>query len=682
MASDPTLLAVDSADVVAQLESAVESGRPLNEVLPEFLTTVVNGTNAGAGVIWLADANNILRPAIQERWSQAGIQGDGPRVDRHRQLVTRAVEQRRILLAGPHNTELNELPLPRTFLFAPLLRQNALLGVFELVLSRQSSEVELAAVVEIVEHVQGFVELWEDESQTAFRPVGTPAFWRQAEPFLFDLQQHLDSRHLGYSASTSLRDLLAVDRVTVVGRTGRSFKVLAVSGQVKVSRHSPHVRQAKQVAREVIQADEMLLHCRQNQLAPHDMSPNVAEFLNATHAQVLAVIPLHAHPEPDAADAEPNRQPKTERSVGALIVERSKSSSFNAAHVEVLRLLADHVGNALGRTQRHESLLLLPVWRTLGRTYHWLTRNHLRKSIAALLLIAIALVSLVVVPWDYRVTGDGSLMPTVQRRVFAPSDAEVGEVHVTGGEFVEAGTPLVQLVSKELESEEIRLRTLIQEKQTSLNALRSAREASQRADDQSRTIEIEGQYAEHQVEIRHLREQHRGVKDRLQQLNVVAPCAGVVATFQVDQLLSDRPVNRGDILLEVMDPQQGWQLELKLEDRRMGPLLVAAEENGELPVEFILVTWPEVAYHGSVKSIGYRSNSMPEAGNVVDLHVDPALRTSSEEGSQDARATNALPPEALWIGASVKAKISCGPRPLGYVLFGDVIDYLRKTLWL
>jgi len=677
MSPEQTLVAVESAVVLARLESAVETGRPLNEVLPEFLAITVQGTHAEAGVVWLADANNNLRPAIQERWGQVGIQGEGPRVDRHRQLITRAVEQRRILLAGPQNTELNELPLPRTFLFAPLLRQDALFGVFEFVLPRQSTETDLAAAVEIAEHVQGYVELWEEENQTSFRPVGTPAFWRQAEPFLFDLQQHLDSRQLAHSACSSLRDLLGVERVTLVGRNGRHDKILAISGQVKVSRHSPYARQARQLARETVQTNEPLLHCRQNPLDSQDISPTVSEYLTATHAQVLAVIPLYGCAEPDAPDAEPNRQPKAERIVGALIVERSKSSSFDAAHVEVLRLLADHVGNAMDRTQRHESLLLLPVWRTLGRTYHWLTRRHLRKSIAALLLITIALVSLVVVPWDYRVTGDGTLMPVVQRRVFAPGDAEVGAVFVTGGEFVESGTPLVQLVSKELESEEIRLRTLIEEKLTSLNALRSAREASQRADDQARTIEIEGQYAEHQVEIRHLREQHRSVQSRLQELNVVAPCDGVVATFQVDQLLSDRPVNRGDVLLEVMDPRQGWQLELKLEDRRMGPLLAATEEHAALPVEFILVTQPETAYHGSLKAIGYRSNSMPEAGNVVDLQVDPTV----SESKGDALA-HTLPPEAMWIGASVKAKISCGPRPLGYVLFGDVIDYLRKTLWL
>ena len=31
-----------------------------------------------------------------------------------------------------------------------------------------------------------------------------------------------------------------------------------------------------------------------------------------------------------------------------------------------------------------------------------------------------------------------------------------------------------------------------------------------------------------------------------------------------------------------------------------------------------------------------------------------------------------------WIGAEVRAKINCGPRSLGYVLFGDVVEFIRQ----
>ncbi|MEZ5950524.1 MAG: hypothetical protein R3C12_15170 [Planctomycetaceae bacterium] len=93
---------------------------------------------------------------------------------------------------------------------------------------------------------------------------------------------------------------------------------------------------------------------------------------------------------------------------------------------------------------------------------------------------------------------------------------------MNGGEEVQAGTPLLRLTSKDLEAEEIRLRTLLQEKQTSLRALRSAREISLKANKQDEALEIEGRYAENLVEIRHLEQQLAIVTQRLESLVVTA----------------------------------------------------------------------------------------------------------------------------------------------------------------
>ena len=34
------------------------------------------------------------------------------------------------------------------------------------------------------------------------------------------------------------------------------------------------------------------------------------------------------------------------------------------------------------------------------------------------------------------------------------------------------------------------------------------------------------------------------------------------------------------------------------------------------------------------------------------------------------------------IGAEVTAKIHCGQRSLGYVLFGDVVEFVQRYFWL
>ena len=39
-------------------------------------------------------------------------------------------------------------------------------------------------------------------------------------------------------------------------------------------------------------------------------------------------------------------------------------------------------------------------------------------------------------------------------------------------------------------------------------------------------------------------------------------------------------------------------------------------------------------------------------------------------------------PRQPRIGAEVRAKINCGEKSLGYVLFGDVVEFVQKYFWL
>lgn len=101
----------------------------------------------------------------------------------------------------------------------------------------------------------------------------------------------------------------------------------------------------------------------------------------------------------------------------------------------------------------------------------------------------------------------------------------------------------------------------------------------------------------------------------------------------------------------------------------MGHISRAIRREGDvgLPVEFYLATDPTTTYEGTLKTVETRAQTDAELGNVVRVEVALA--------DQDA-----LPNRR--IGAEVRAKINTGPQPLGYVLFGDVIDFVRKHLWL
>ena len=183
-------------------------------------------------------------------------------------------------------------------------------------------------------------------------------------------------------------------------------------------------------------------------------------------------------------------------------------------------------------------------------------------------------------------------------------------------------------------------------------------------------IRLRGQFNETKTQIFGVKKHLEILKSRLDKLNVKAPIDGVVTTFQIEQLLKNRPVQRGELLLEIMDNPGPWQLELDVEEKRMGHILRAIDKKGDadLPVEFILATSNEVTYKGEVNDIATRANTSEESGSIVELHA-----TFNKEK---------LPKDSLRIGAEVSAKIDCGKRSLFYVLFGDVVETCRRFFWL
>jgi hypothetical protein len=148
---------------------------------------------------------------------------------------------------------------------------------------------------------------------------------------------------------------------------------------------------------------------------------------------------------------------------------------------------------------------------------------------------------------------------------------------------------------------------------------------------------------------------------------VRSPIAGTVVTYQLKQNLLDRPVRRGEVLLEVMDETGPWRLELEVPEYRMGHMLRALgrSEDHTLAVEYVPATAVEQRFQATLQSVGSRSNVSEEQGTIVEVFAE------IDTGEVPERR----------IGAEVTAKIDCGQSNLGYALFGDVIEFLQRKLW-
>ena len=172
--------------------------------------------------------------------------------------------------------------------------------------------------------------------------------------------------------------------------------------------------------------------------------------------------------------------------------------------------------------------------------------------------------------------------------------------------------------------------------------------------------------AELQERVTFLTSRTEMLQRRIASLTLTAPIEGVVATWDPQRQLLDRPVAAGNLLVTVIDETGPWRLEVKLPEVDAGPVLAAfhSEPEGKsLPVEYLLATHPEERYHGTLQSVAIRTENIDEQP-MIHLIITPD--------------TNAMPP--LRDGAEVRCKLDCGKRTLGYVVFRELVEFVHSRV--
>uniref|UniRef100_A0A7C2K313 HlyD family efflux transporter periplasmic adaptor subunit n=1 Tax=Schlesneria paludicola TaxID=360056 RepID=A0A7C2K313_9PLAN len=488
--------------------------------------------------------------------------------------------------------------------------------------------------------------------------------WEKLVQLALNLQKSLSVKEVSAIGANDGRVWLGCDRVTVL--SGRRPKVAAVSGLTRLSRRSPWVRTVERLAQVAVKGGIPLSFPAEDVELPEAVEKPLGDYLAEGHSRLLRLVPLKvAEPSPETEEPDLKRR-RPALVVGCLLVEQLTEGDVSSDWEWRADQLARCVARPLANAQSFESVFLLPLWRAIGGFWRSLRGSRLWTLLAIVVGLALVTAAMVLIPWEYRVEAEGLLLPADKREVFVPMDAEVREVFVTSGQHVAAGDVLVRLENPELEAELVAATTQLDEKRKLHRALQFQIDQALRAGRREEELRLFGQMEEAREQILGLSRQVAILTERAARLEVRSPVDGTVATFQVDQLLRHRPVQRGEVLLSIMNEEGPWQLELQVEESRLGHLVRAQQQGGEaLPVEFVLVTKPERHYQATLQEVATRATLNEEQQLVVrsiaDLQVDLG----------DQRR----------IGAEVRARIGCGPKPLGYVLFGDVIEFLQRYFW-
>jgi multidrug efflux pump subunit AcrA (membrane-fusion protein) len=307
----------------------------------------------------------------------------------------------------------------------------------------------------------------------------------------------------------------------------------------------------------------------------------------------------------------------------------------------------------------------MPLWSALGQWWRLLCGRARYKAFAVLgALVAVSL-TLTVVRAELKLPARGTLEPVCLQNVYAAESGIVGSIRVKSGDWVKAGQTLAQLENPELRAAFENVRG---ERATTFEQLRAAsierlRSTGITAADR---VRLAGEQDRLQAKLESLDEELAVVQRQLANLHIRSPIAGRVATWDVEQLLRDRPVKAGQLLLSVYDPDQEWQLELNVADRRVGHLTRALRQldpSTQLEVSYVLAAAPSTVHTGRVELVQAVTELDAEEGHSVRLQVATDLELSQK---------------ALKPGTTVIADVHCGPCSLGYVWLHEVVEAAQR----
>jgi hypothetical protein len=655
-----------------EIEELTRSDVPPKNFFEEFLKLLTSALGAQAGAIWMIGGQGQLRLACEQDLATTGFHENPQANQQNFKLLSDVLSTGEACTIGPNDSSDIELPTENLMVLGALQVNTECRGVVQIFQRADSSADVRPGYLQFVEQMCGLASMYLARIQEGAGDASPAEFWKELERFTLQLQRSLDVNEVTATAANDARALLKCDRVSVALKRGKKTELRAISGQDRVNRKANLVRSMEKVASRVVAMREPLIYTGDiSGLAPQLEEP-LADYIQESGSRMVMFLPLLEPAPMIPKDEEPGTRKKEheKKPVGCVVIEQVAQSQPKPGLEENSQVVSEHIAGALCNARNHQRIFLLGFWKFLGKCTEWLHGRKLIKTLIALAVITAVGLALAYIPMNYRVEGQGRLMPTVRQEIFAPSEGEIVQVFVTSGSRVKKGDKLVRLHNDVLQAELLKTRNERIEKNKLVIALISRVDEAVDAADRAEETKLLGQLAETRVEIVGLNDQITILEKRIKDQTVLAPLDGVISTFQLERMLTDRPVRPGEVLMEIMNDKSEPRLEIEIEEKRIGHILRAEDKLGtrKLYIEFVLASAPESTYEGTLDldALSTRSRPSEEGGNVIEAFI--------KIDSKD------LPTRIP--GSDVRVKIYCGKRSMGYVFFGDVVEFVQKYLWL
>ena len=673
--------------LIGEIEQLSKSDAAEADFFLGLLERVIEAMGAVAGLVWLTGKEGRVEPIAHLKMQATGL-SDNPEVQAaHSGLVQALLGSPSGLLVppqaaltSPDGKPSGSNPSNLLVIGAPIDRGESRQGLIEIFHQPNQPDVErgyLKFLQQVSAVAGGYLERRQiktlDTQQSALE---------QVDQFSRALHESLNPIATAFVLANEARRIIGCDRVSVLVKRGRKLRLEAVSGQESIERRATAVRAIESLARVVAKARDPLWHPDANRELPPQIEEELEGYIDESHATAMAIIPLEKpRPTPivkpggvDAvavakAEAPPKEAPDP---IGVLVVEWFASTSFEGGKRARVELVAEHGKVAIANAIEHTTMPLYLVTNLLSKSKVLTTARNLPKTVLALVAFVALCFALAFVRIDLRLEGKGTLEPVHRRDVFAEIEGIVEQLEpgLKHGSEVTEGELLATLRNTDLE---VAITDVIGRRASSEEQLAATRRAlledkGLSSDERNR---MAGRAAQLRREIESLDTQLGLYEAKKKDLEVRSPIDGMIVTWQVRDRLLFRPVERGQVLMSVADKTGEWELEIHMPDDRLGHInraLVEAQAEGrKLEVDYIVATDPGTRHYGEVEEIHEQAEVRGEQGNtvLVQITIDP---TNHEK-------------EELGAGATVTARVNCGPHAMGYVWLMDVMAFFQTQVF-
>ncbi len=636
--------AIASSDLIrAQMERCIDELAELarNETAPgRFFAEVLRRTLQPGGatrvVLW--------RLTMEDSWESAGAMPESNSIN-----ATMVAERQSLLAEIAKESQPRVLPgsnsAGEVLILSPLRHGGAAVGILETAHPLPASGSLpistyqfLAAMCEITADF-----LSQQELQQLRR---AKVLWQQFDHYQQRLGQAIDIASVSAAIANDGRLIVNCDRISVLLRDGRRYRVAAITG---VDRPDPRAGGVRLLELLVATTSSGETYWSTGEaLADPSRRDTVERYQRESGAVNLGIIPV------------PIKRGTSQGAADVVLVfesfqvdekwNESRSRAESLTHRSVFALRAAIEQNEIPGLGFLRQVKKLPA----------ILRQ---RSFLVLLPTVLVIVALAVIPAEFTVTGQGELWPDERRDVFATTTGIVDKILIEHGSEVTSNQPLILLRDPALEQDVSRIAGEIATKSERLRGIQIARLTGQGSPDAARVRQLASDEEELKEQIKALERQRSLIEDRKQSLTIRSPITGQVLTWDVDQHLSARPVERGQALLTIGDTAGDWVLEIQIVDKDVGHLLRARSTmTSDLEVEFQLPSDPGRVHHGKIREVALASESDDRASG----HVRVVVAFDRQQMEQVRPGATAIP------------RIRCGKKSLGYVWLHDLID----TIWI